>query len=100
MPKYSPLGCFKDKSSGRTLPKHLKNLRPQIDWHNLDATIMACAKLALEHKVEYFAVQYYGECWAVKPGIVPDYDKYGPADNCWSGVGGSWSNYVYKMVMN
>ncbi|XP_028401265.1 A disintegrin and metalloproteinase with thrombospondin motifs 6-like isoform X2 [Dendronephthya gigantea] len=100
LPKYSPLGCFKDKFVGRTLPQYLKNLRPQIDWQNMDATIIACAKLAQEHKVEYFAVQYYGECWAVKPGIVPNYDKYGPAGNCWSGVGGPWSNYVYKMVMN
>ena len=55
----------------------------------MNATIMACAKLALEHKVEYFAVQYYDECWAVKPGIFPHYDKYGRADNCWSKVGES-----------
>ena len=64
----------------------------------MNATIKACAKLAKEHNVVYFAIQYYGECWAAKPGTVPDYDWYGPAYNCWNGVGSSWSNYVYKMI--
>lgn len=64
----------------------------------MNATIMACAKLAVEHNAVYFAIQYYGECWSAKPGKAPEYSKYGTANNCWSGVGGQWSNYVYKMI--
>ena len=64
----------------------------------MNATIEACAKLAMEHNVIYFAIQYYGECYAAEPGTVPNYDKYGPQDNCWNGAGASWSNYVYKMI--
>ena len=93
------MGCFKDEESpGRTLPKYLKNLRPDIDWYNMNKTIEDCAKLAHERKIQYFGIQYYGECWGTMPGKVPDYDKYGPAFNCWSGVGSSWSNYVYKII--
>ena len=97
-PNYIPLGCFEDDGDNRTLPRYLKNLRPEINWHNMNATIEACAELAKEHNVVYFSIQYYGECWAAKPGTVPDYDWYGPAYNCWNGVGSSWSNYVYKMI--
>ena len=46
-------------------------------------------------RMYYFAIQYYGECWGAKTGT--KYDKHGPANNCWSGVGGPFSNYVYKL---
>jgi len=42
----------------------------------------------------YFAIQYYGECYAAPEGT--QYDRHGVANNCWSGVGGSYSNYVYS----
>ena len=97
--KYTPLGCFNDDGYNRALPKFLKNFRSQINWKNISLTIEACAEVAQQHNVEYFGIQFYGECWAAKPGTAPDYDKYGTASNCWNGVGGSWSNYVYKSLL-
>ena len=46
-------------------------------------------------RLYYFAIQYYGECWGAPVGA--QYHKHGPANNCWSGVGGPFSNYVYKL---
>ena len=43
----------------------------------------------------YFAVQYYGECYGAPKGTA--YDRHGKASNCWSGVGGANSNYVYRL---
>ena len=97
-PKYRSLGCFTDRHSNRTLPRFLKNLRLQINWHNITPVVEACALLAQQHNVQYFAVQYYGECWAADPGTVPHYDKYGASSNCWNGVGGAWTNHVYRIV--
>jgi hypothetical protein len=96
-PKYTEVGCFQDVGTNRALPKYIKNLRPEINWKDMNATIEACSKLAKEHNSIYFAIQYYGECWGAKPGTVPDYDKHGPANNCWNGVGAVWSNFVYRL---
>ena len=49
----------------------------------------------LVSRMYYFAIQYFGECWGAPDGT--KYDKHGEANNCWSGVGGSFSNYVYRL---
>ena len=45
---------------------------------------------------QHFAVQFYGECWGSKD--YSDYDRYGASDNCWSGVGKDFTNFVYKFT--
>ena len=47
------------------------------------------------HRLYYFAIQYYGECFGAPEGT--KYDKFGRASNCWSGVGGANSNFVYTL---
>ena len=76
----------------------IANLRPLIDWKKPNATIERCALLANERHLEYFAIQFYGECWSSRKGSVVQYDKYGPSTKCWAGLGGSWTNYVYKIT--
>ena len=47
--KYVSKGCFRDKGkkfAPRPLPELIKNLRPNIDWQNLQKTIDACAEEA------------------------------------------------------
>ncbi|EDO39416.1 predicted protein [Nematostella vectensis] len=45
---------------------------------------------------QYFAIQYYGECWS-GTGENKSFSRYGPSNNCWSGVGGEWTNAVYRL---
>ncbi|CAH3141405.1 unnamed protein product [Porites lobata] len=92
---FVALGCFQDNADDRAMGKLLKNLRQSIDWRDMSKTVKKCSEIARSHSMYYFAIQYYGECWGAKAGT--KYDKHGPANNCWSGVGGPFSNYVYKL---
>lgn len=40
------VGCFQDNGGNRALPIYYKDLRKQIDWNNMNATINECASLA------------------------------------------------------
>ncbi|XP_073237998.1 uncharacterized protein [Porites lutea] len=92
---FVALGCFQDNANDRAMGKLLKNLRQSIDRRDMSKTVKKCSEIARSHSMYYFAIQYYGECWGAKAGT--KYDKHGPANNCWSGVGGPFSNYVYKL---
>lgn len=53
-----------------------------------------CYQAAKKAGKEYFAVQFYGECWVADDDSA--YMKHGSSVNCWSGVGRGNTNYVYK----
>lgn len=46
---------------------------------------------------QVFGVQYYGECWSGNEGD-KTYSEYGSSPNCWKGVGGRRTNFVYEFV--
>ncbi|XP_078377492.1 uncharacterized protein LOC144660677 isoform X5 [Oculina patagonica] len=92
---FEELGCFRDKAKDRAMGKYLKNLRKFIDWRDMSKTIKNCFDIARSHSAYYFSIQYYGECWGAPEGTA--YDRHGKATNCWSGVGGSYSNFVYRL---
>jgi hypothetical protein len=75
------------------------NLRPKIDWFRIEKTVQECADKVNQKNSTFkvFGVQFYGECWS---GDKADstYGEYGSSRNCWKGVGGSYSNYVYSFV--
>ncbi|XP_028407315.1 uncharacterized protein LOC114529947 [Dendronephthya gigantea] len=89
------LGCFNDRYK-RALPDLIANLRDKIDWYDMQKTVKECACVAYDKGYKYFAVQFYGECWGARSMI--EYDKYGASNDCWSGVGKDFTNYVYKFT--
>ncbi|XP_028412231.1 MAM and LDL-receptor class A domain-containing protein 1-like [Dendronephthya gigantea] len=89
------LGCFNDRYK-RALPDLIANLRDKIDWYDMQKTVRECACVAYDKGYKYFAVQFYGECWGARSMI--EYDKYGASNDCWSGVGKDFTNYVYKFT--
>ena len=99
LPAFEPVGCFKDKLSDRALPDLYASFRFFIDWKNLNATIRRCAMVARDIGYEYFAVQFYGECWSSVDAALT-YDKHGKETNtaakCWANVGAASTNYVYR----
>jgi len=94
IPKYKVLGCFVDDFN-RPVEQYLMNFRAQIIWTNMNQTVHQCAHLALAKKYKYFAIQYYGECWASNQ---PNYDQYGSSSHCWKGVGRDNTNFVYELT--
>ena len=56
----------------------------------------ACFNLARKKNYQYFAVQFYGECWASNDA--EGYKRHGISTGCWSGVGKRFSNYVYQVA--
>jgi len=94
---FKALGCFEDKRNDRTMgASMLKNLRKYIDWRDMTKTVQSCAAIARSHSMYFFAIQYYGECWGGPASA--QYRKHGEANNCWSGVGGPFSNFVYQLL--
>jgi len=96
---FTPLGCFNDAPNDRALEFFLKSFRGSIDWSDMSKTIKKCADVATSHttRLRYFALQYYGECWGGTDNAL--YKKHGkaPDGKCWSGVGGSLTNFVYEL---
>ena len=43
------VGCFKDDYFDRALPVLYANVRPQIDWTNMNETVRQCADAAANH---------------------------------------------------
>ena len=62
------------------------------------ATIMQCAFVARDMKIEYFALQNNGECWT-DGTLGKAYETYEIADesNCKDGIGGALTNFVYHI---
>ena len=102
MPNPEPVGCFWDYFD-RALPDHYANFRDQIMWKNMHLTVNQCARVAQDKGYEYFAVQYYGECYGGK-NAENTYNKYGKSTYCWKfdkqngfGVGRDLANFVYRI---
>lgn len=94
---YSNLGCWNDKpGKNRRTMTLLKSFRGTgfIDWFDMSKMVKACYKEAKDAGKTFFAVQFYGECWASDD---ENFRNYGQATNCYNGVGTQWSNYVYKI---
>ena len=49
--------------------------------------------------LQVFAIQFYGECWSGSDAE-KTYAEYGSSQNCWKGVGGTRTNFVYEFIDN
>lgn len=88
------LGCWIDRPGQRTM--QLLRKRPRrINWLHLEPLVDRCYRIAKENKFKYFGLQFYGECWGSNDDS--RYKMHGQATTCYKGLGGSWSNYVYKI---
>ena len=45
--------------------------------------------------LKVFAIQFWGECWS-GTDAEKTYSEYGSSQNCWKGVGGTRTNFVYE----
>ncbi|CAH3179044.1 unnamed protein product [Porites lobata] len=97
---FVSLGCFadtKDKNKHpRAMPILYANFRSSIDWYDLSKTVQACAEEAKTKRLEYFSVQFYGECWS-GANSKQTFAKYGESDKCYQGVGMEKTNAVYRL---
>ncbi|KAL9986872.1 hypothetical protein ACROYT_G001080 [Oculina patagonica] len=87
----------------RSFQDNNANFRSQIIWTNMELTVNQCARVAYDKGYEYFAIQFYGECWGGKDSA-KNYVKYGRSEDCIEfnnqnghGVGGPKTNFVYRI---
>lgn len=99
VPEYVGLGCFRD-TRPRRLPVSLANFRDQIVWSDMSPIVKSCAKLAASdpRKFTFFAVQFYGECYAGTDAVTDTYYTLGQSTSCYQGTGGTAVNYVYHFA--
>ena len=98
-PKFSAVGCYKEnKGSKRLLKKKYASFASQRNAANPEATIMQCAFVARDMKIEFFALQNYGECWT-DDTLGKAHETYAKADedSCKDGIGGRLTNFVYEL---
>lgn len=66
-------------------------------WPDMTLVIQLCAEEAFKQGyTAMFGVQFYGECYSSK-NAQNNYDKHGKSNNCVSGVGKDWANFVYRI---
>lgn len=100
IPKFSAVGCYKEnKGSKRLVKRKYASFVSQKNAANPEATIMQCAFVARDMKIEYFALQNYGECWT-DDTLGKAYETYAKADesSCKDGIGGFLTNFVYRLM--
>lgn len=98
-PEFSAVGCYKEnKGSKKLLKKKYASFAGQRNAADPEATIMQCAFVARDMKLEYFALQNYGECWT-DDTLGKAYETYENADesSCKDGIGGILTNFVYHL---
>ena len=54
----------------------------------------------LKARVSYFAIQFYGECWAGEESVSNRYFAFGASKRCYQGTGASSVNFVYRFFSN
>ena len=103
LPTLQPVGCYRDKIKSRAMSARYAIFRDQIIWTNMKLTVNQCARVAYDKGYEYFAVQYFGECWGGEDAG-KSYAKYKSSKGCWKfdeesgyGVGAAMSNFVYRI---
>lgn len=52
--------------------------------------------LIVIHRLEYFGVQFYGECWS-GPDAGETFARDGTSEDCYEGVGKRKTNAVYRI---
>jgi len=118
-----PIGCFADDlHPPRPVPNYIMNERDYtakgwnkhlIDWKNWvtysPQMICRCAEAAKQGGYNYFAIQFWGECWTGNDTTV-NYNRNGMSTNCrnegfdeckcnsYNCVGMAYTNYVYKLL--
>lgn len=98
-PQFSAVGCYKEnKGPKRLLKKKYASFVGQRNAADPEATIMKCAFVARDMKIEYFALQNYGECWT-DDTLRKAYETHENAEesNCKGGIGGALTNFVYHL---
>lgn len=99
IPEFRPIGCFVDSGAiPRPIPKLVANFRGNIDWHNLNKTVLECARRVNSKGFRYFGIQFYGECWSGENAELT-YNKQGTSKNCFRGLGERNANFVYAFVV-
>ncbi|KAL9963373.1 hypothetical protein ACROYT_G026883 [Oculina patagonica] len=98
-PQFSAVGCYKENKGAKKLlkNKYASFVAPQ-KGADPKAIIMKCAFVARDMKIEYFALQNYGECWT-DGTLGKAYESYEKAEesNCKDGIGGALTNFVYRI---
>jgi len=79
------VGCFADKRD-RAIPNYGGFVR----------TVDICREIAEANNHDVFGLQDWGNCWTGKSDVAFDRYGKGPANECKSPKGGSWTNMVYK----
>ena len=94
-PPYQSLGCWKDTENSAVPTLEGKDARLKGSFSSRDYAIDLCYQSAKAKGYQIFAVQNGGWCGGMKGGT--RYQKYGKANNCKYGKGGSSANNVYQI---
>ena len=95
---YRSLGCWKDELTIRAIPlvEGAKGFLEDDPFQRV-GPIEKCFDLAMNRRLDIFALQNGGEC-LMGAAARGTYKRYGPSDDCLSnGEGGPLANQVYEI---
>ncbi|KAI8481126.1 Retinoschisin [Branchiostoma belcheri] len=98
-PKFTSLGCWRDKYSSRAIPI-LEWTHPRLTgiYRLRRNAIEKCYRVARSRGYTVFALQHGGQCLGGR-NAHNTYKKYGSSTACAAdGEGGDWANEVYQIT--
>ncbi|XP_061176939.1 uncharacterized protein LOC133185646 [Saccostrea echinata] len=98
-PNYVAVGCYHAPNTNTGFNNYV-NLRSQINWHDIGATIRACALEAKNRMLLYFGIEFYGECYMRNDTLEASYRLVSASkctERCVLGVGAQHTLFVYQL---
>lgn len=95
------LGCHNDFGfiAGKRPFTYTKDMRTKINWYDnksFDEIVADCSAIARDNGWEYFAIEYFGECWS-GPSEQINYARDGASTDCYKErVGKGSTMFAYK----
>ena len=102
-PSVLKIDCFNDFGfvAGKRPFSFSKDMREMINWQDnksFDKLIADCSAIARNNGWQYFAIQFFGECWSGDTSTI-NYGRDGASTNCYiDKVGKQSTMMVYKWV--
>nr|XP_039252593.1 uncharacterized protein LOC120329867 [Styela clava] len=95
-PNFSGLGCFRDTSARAISTIETMNPLLNGEYQKRSDPVRKCARVSASFGHTVFAIQNGGYCQS-SANAGSAYARFGRADNCGRGKGGSWAMSVYKI---
>ncbi|XP_062579486.1 uncharacterized protein LOC134241464 [Saccostrea cucullata] len=97
---FTPIGCYYAAGANPGFLSYV-NMRPQINWYDIGATVRACAEETRNRMLQFFGLEFYGECYMRNDTLDVSYTIVAVnqcSEKCAFGVGAADIIFFYQLI--